>query len=92
MSSQSTLQDETLRDPGQTRVLPHLMQLDGVRGIAVLFVMFHHFVPRIRWLRPDALMSFGVTGVGLFFVLSGFLITRILLQCRLEHAEGRECR
>ena len=45
-------------------------QLDGVRGIAVLMVVaYHHY-----------LFSAGWVGVDLFFVLSGFLITRILFN------------
>jgi peptidoglycan/LPS O-acetylase OafA/YrhL len=77
----------SLRDPGETRVLPHLAQLDGVRAIAVLLVLVHHFVPKMPRLPP-----LGITGVGIFFVLSGFLITRILLQCRLEHHRHRTSR
>jgi peptidoglycan/LPS O-acetylase OafA/YrhL len=44
--------------------------LDGVRGIAILTVMFHH----LRTIRG------GYLGVDVFFVLSGFLITAILLN------------
>lgn len=59
--------------------------LDGVRGFAVLYVILFHF-----YLTPPAdigslkrigfaLIDLGFTGVDLFFVLSGFLITGILL-------------
>jgi peptidoglycan/LPS O-acetylase OafA/YrhL len=48
-------------------------QLDGVRGFAVLLVIAHH-----HYLLPAG--WFGVTD--LFFVLSGFLITRNLLRSR----------
>jgi peptidoglycan/LPS O-acetylase OafA/YrhL len=56
-------------------------EFDGLRGIAALGVLLFHFSPYtgpLRWLRPVA--DFGWVGVDLFFVLSGFLITNILLQ------------
>ncbi|MGI4755635.1 MAG: acyltransferase family protein [Janthinobacterium lividum] len=46
--------------------------LDGLRALAVLLVFASHFIE-----LPEAL-SWGFTGVDLFFVLSGFLITGIL--------------
>jgi peptidoglycan/LPS O-acetylase OafA/YrhL len=52
-------------------------QLDGLRAVAVAFVMAFHFVP---WV--DRYAPLGTIGVRLFFVLSGFLITGILLSWR----------
>jgi peptidoglycan/LPS O-acetylase OafA/YrhL len=63
--------------------------LDGVRGIAALMVMWFHFFQFYSpggtgvagmWIKR--LSSAGQTGVDLFFVLSGFLITRILLAAK----------
>jgi peptidoglycan/LPS O-acetylase OafA/YrhL len=50
--------------------LPYYKSLDGIRGIAVLMVIFIH----------SRLLPFGWVGVQIFFVLSGFLITSILLS------------
>ncbi len=58
----------------------HLPQLDAVRGAACLAVLLAHAnsTAALQWV-PDVT---GVAGVGLFFALSGFLITRILLRER----------
>ena len=61
-----------------------LIQLDALRALAVLAVMLSHFSPTLTSLAPD----FGRTGVRLFFVLSGFLITGILLRSRARIASG----
>jgi peptidoglycan/LPS O-acetylase OafA/YrhL len=53
-----------------------LVQLDGLRAFAVLGVMLHHAT---HWDFPVPLGPFCVR---LFFVLSGFLITGILLKAR----------
>jgi len=59
--------------------------LDGLRGVAVLLVMVHHFVlyglPESQSFAYRAAMG-GWIGVDLFFVLSGFLITGILLDSK----------
>ncbi len=55
----------------------HRPQLDGIRGIAVLMVMVQHYIP-----ETTRLVELGGIGVRVFFVLSGFLITGILLKAR----------
>jgi peptidoglycan/LPS O-acetylase OafA/YrhL len=57
-----------------------IRELDGLRGIAVLAIMATHY---LSWL-PALGAQNGWLGVDLFFVLSGFLITGILLQTRLR--------
>ncbi len=62
-------------------------ELDGLRGGAVLLVLIWHFVGGLvdqnlgGWAKPlYGIIIFGRTGVDLFFVLSGFLITGIVLD------------
>jgi peptidoglycan/LPS O-acetylase OafA/YrhL len=64
-----------------------LVVLDGVRGLAIIAVMLTHIALQHVTLSPVLRGTFalGWAGVDLFFVLSGFLITGILL-------DTRECR
>ena len=72
-----------LSEPRTHTIIP---ALDGLRGIAILLVLIHH----LTIYRPEggldswiaAVPLFGWCGVNLFFVLSGFLITGILLDTR----------
>jgi peptidoglycan/LPS O-acetylase OafA/YrhL len=74
----------------QTRVKEkvHYPALDGVRGLAIIGVLLYHSCPDLsdHWrslgIFLNRLASFGPFGVDLFFVLSGFLITGILLDTR----------
>jgi peptidoglycan/LPS O-acetylase OafA/YrhL len=60
----------------------YIPELQGLRGIAVLAVVIYHCHPRLEgtWIHYASL--WGWAGVNLFFVLSGFLITSILLEAR----------
>jgi peptidoglycan/LPS O-acetylase OafA/YrhL len=67
--------------------LHHIPALDAVRGLAILMVIVLHYSNVAS--APNALERWGVTllhngwiGVDIFFALSGFLITRILLNSR----------
>jgi peptidoglycan/LPS O-acetylase OafA/YrhL len=71
----------------------HQPELDGIRGLAILAVLLSHaadalgvlphHTPHAKWV---SLVAFALVpgwgGVDLFFVLSGFLITGILLRSR----------
>jgi peptidoglycan/LPS O-acetylase OafA/YrhL len=61
--------------------MKHIPSLNGLRGIAVLLVVLYHWglppVPAIPFL--DSILPDGRFGVNVFFVLSGFLISSILL-------------
>ena len=61
-------------------------QLDGLRALAVTSVLISHFWPTTRLLD---LANIGHLGVRLFFVLSGYLITSILLRCRSSMEAGQ---
>ncbi|MGD0138265.1 MAG: acyltransferase [Tepidisphaeraceae bacterium] len=66
----------------------HVPALDGIRGLAILIVVIFHITP----MGEDAnhgvalliarILNTGAMGVDLFFVLSGFLITGILLRSK----------
>jgi peptidoglycan/LPS O-acetylase OafA/YrhL len=65
----------------------HVPALDGVRGLAILLVLLHTFNrsgPTDVFLNKvvDLGMDIGWVGVQLFFVLSGFLITGILVDTK----------
>jgi peptidoglycan/LPS O-acetylase OafA/YrhL len=60
----------------------YIPELQGLRGLAVLGVVFYHCHPRLEGTPIYRASLWGWAGVNLFFVLSGFLITSILLESR----------
>ena len=66
----------------------HIKSLDGIRGVAILAVLIHHLTasswpsahPSLHPLRDFFFL--GWMGVDLFFALSGFLITGILMDTK----------
>jgi peptidoglycan/LPS O-acetylase OafA/YrhL len=69
--SDPVLRNEEARPPPSGQV-PYLAGIDGLRALAVLAVLVYHARP--SWLPG------GFLGVEVFFVISGFLITRSLLE------------
>jgi peptidoglycan/LPS O-acetylase OafA/YrhL len=67
---------------------PRFPELDGLRGVAILLVMFFHFgayTPEASSTLQTIIakaIGLGWSGVDLFFVLSGFLITGILVDSK----------
>lgn len=55
----------------------HIPGLDGLRAIAIVAVLVYHFLP--------AALPGGYLGVDVFFVVSGFLITTLLLRELAQH-------
>ena len=69
-------------------------RLDGLRGLAVLLVLAQHF-PAIEggsWFTKGMKLynslGLGYVGVEIFFILSGYLITRILLEATERQAHS----
>jgi peptidoglycan/LPS O-acetylase OafA/YrhL len=69
----------------------HIPELDGIRGIAALMVFFHHLcfteINLSVWHNSVvrglySVSMYGDSGVDIFFVLSGFLITSLLIRDR----------
>lgn len=80
--------DRSVAEPDRSLERGHILALDGLRGIAILLVVASHFESNLHiaadgWAWPlVAFAHAGWAGVDLFFVLSGFLITGILVDAR----------
>jgi peptidoglycan/LPS O-acetylase OafA/YrhL len=57
--------------------LQYNKSIDGLRGVAVILVILFHLFPNI--------FPFGFVGVDIFFVISGCLITTIIIKQKLEN-------
>uniref|UniRef100_E6QNA7 Putative Acyltransferase family protein n=1 Tax=mine drainage metagenome TaxID=410659 RepID=E6QNA7_9ZZZZ len=72
-----------LLTPRRPAWLPaYIPELQGLRGVAVLAVVVYHCHPLLVGTPIHYASQWGWAGVNLFFVLSGFLITSILIEAR----------
>lgn len=70
---------------GSPRAVPGL---DGLRAISVMLVIFSHLCTTRNFpLQDTGHSNFGVLGVRVFFVISGFLITSILLSDQRKNGD-----
>ena len=58
---------------------------DGLRAISILLVILYHSEPRFN--ISHALIEVGYVGVDLFFVISGFLITTLLIREKNKYGQ-----
>ena len=61
--------------------ISYVKSLDGLRAVAILLVLFDHWTP---FKGVHDIAEFGRTGLLLFFMLSGYLITSVLLKARAD--------
>ncbi len=62
----------------------HILELDGLRGLAIVPVVLYHCHGKLLWGPLESVAQWGWAGVNLFFVLSGFLITGIIVDGRSD--------
>lgn len=93
MSEQVPRTSAVRSSPAEPPADRHVPALDGIRGLAILLVLAHHQTVMGGRTTADRLFlkftDLGWCGVDLFFVLSGFLITGILLDSKAAPAYFR---
>src|SRR5437879_42167 len=92
-STAARLRGSSFRRPNHplssAEMAKQIPQLDAVRGIAILLVILHNQSSVFPSLHLERLFANGWMGVDLFFVLSGFLITGILVDTKPSYGYFR---
>ena len=83
--SASTMSTLLVQPAAETKIGSRIPTLDGWRGIAILLVLCEHAGQYGRF-KNQMWTNLGSSGVDIFFVLSGFIITTRLIQERANHA------
>lgn len=86
----------TMQLPGEASASHRIGDIEVLRAIAVLFVVFQHLPDLFPWALPSLtrLQGYigGTFGVDLFFAVSGFVIARDLVPRLLGAADGSAAR
>jgi len=65
--------------PSSAAAPSRIAGLDELRGLSILWVLLCHVTVLWKWM-PASFSGYGFHGVVLFFIISGYLITRILID------------
>jgi peptidoglycan/LPS O-acetylase OafA/YrhL len=74
--------ESTMTAPGQVNFRGYIAELDGLRAVGLSLVLLDHFWPQGMSIYVFQLGNLGWIAMDSFFVMSGFLITGILLDSR----------
>lgn len=76
----------SLRPPGKLARSNHLPSLDGLRAISIILVLLGHVSRTHGFVSVDLrIRDYAHLGVVVFFIISGFLITRLMLLERQKN-------
>ena len=82
MATSTPIPDRRAAASRSPALLGYRPALDGIRGIAITLVVVHHAAAFLMPAQESRVLPGGFLGVDLFLVLSGFLITTLLMERR----------